>query len=440
MKNNIFDGIEIYAFSGKLGSGKNFISEKVFIPMLEPKPTLVVSLADHFKIDAIVKDKMSYESVFVKKTNESRKALQYRGTEDGRDKYGEDIWFNTLTTWMQVHIERGIKRFILTDLRFISEFNSLKNIGAVTLRIIAPERNKDTLLRESNNNEVVYQQIANHSSEVNLDSQTEMFDYVIKNDYNDIDVFNQIENIINDIQIKLKHKYTIFIDLDDTIIHTSCYYDKAIHEAGNWLYYNYYIFNSISNDSEIDFIKSFRALFFTIGGKHEKKHTYPERFAEELVKTTFEILDFYHIVFDKENISDKVFKIGMRVWEHNYEPIENAVDVVKELNEKYKVVIVTAGERKKQYKKLCQIGLFNIDFEVFDHKTTDILRHLKSKYKAHEYVFIGDSLERDIKPSLKVGINHVFFLNYKNVKIKKKLREKSNFKNIKHITEVLENL
>jgi len=86
--------IELYGFSGKLGSGKNFIAEKVFKEMFYDVPTLIMAFADQFKIDCIVLDNINREEIFHKKTETSRKMLQKRGTEEGREKYGEDIWVN----------------------------------------------------------------------------------------------------------------------------------------------------------------------------------------------------------------------------------------------------------------------------------------------------------------------------------------------------------
>ena len=52
--------MEIFGFSGKIGSGKNYVSEKLFLPLLPYKQTLVMALADHFKVDACSKDNLAY--------------------------------------------------------------------------------------------------------------------------------------------------------------------------------------------------------------------------------------------------------------------------------------------------------------------------------------------------------------------------------------------
>ena len=168
--------MEIYAFAGNLKTGKNYVAEKLFIPLLPFKNTLVMAFADHFKIDAINKQNLQYDKVFGKKDNETRKQLQHMGTENGRDKYGQDIWINTLDTWMKLYHERGIERFIITDLRFKNEYEYLKSKNAKIIKIEAPNRQKKNLQGQN-------LQVLNHRSETELNDIE--FDYIINNDYND---------------------------------------------------------------------------------------------------------------------------------------------------------------------------------------------------------------------------------------------------------------
>ena len=112
--------VEIFGFSGKLGTGKDFLANALN-NMLPAVPTLFLALADQLKIEAIVKGGLSRDKVYGKKDEETRKVLQELGTSQGRDKYGEDIWINYLTEWMIQHVNRGIRRFFITDVRFSNE-------------------------------------------------------------------------------------------------------------------------------------------------------------------------------------------------------------------------------------------------------------------------------------------------------------------------------
>ena len=57
-----------------------------------------------------------------------------KGTEEGRLKYGEDIWAKTLQMWIRVYKDRGLERVIVTDLRFPNEVKWLKQQGGYTFQ------------------------------------------------------------------------------------------------------------------------------------------------------------------------------------------------------------------------------------------------------------------------------------------------------------------
>ena len=192
---------EIYGFSGKLGVGKNYIAEKLFYRSRPQKNTLIMALADHFKVDTVSKDQVEFEKVFVKKDDQTRRLLQIRGTEEGRNKYGEDIWIRTLQTWIKLYHDRGVERFIITDVRFPNEADWIHQLGGVTIRINAPKRNEQALQQESDGDPKKYQAISTHASEVGLDSY-QNFDYVLENDVGQEEVVTkQIEQIVSQLNI-----------------------------------------------------------------------------------------------------------------------------------------------------------------------------------------------------------------------------------------------
>ena len=178
--------MEIIAFAGNLKTGKNHVAEKIFIPLLPIKNTLVMGFADHFKVDSINKGNLVYDKVFGEKDEETRKKLQLMGTENGRDKYGQDIWIKTLDTWMKVYNDRGVERFIITDVRFKNEYEYLKSKNAKIIKIEAPNRQKENLKKQNLD-------ILNHRSETELNDI--QFEYIINNDYND-KIIEDIKNII----------------------------------------------------------------------------------------------------------------------------------------------------------------------------------------------------------------------------------------------------
>ena len=181
--------MELYAFSGKLGSGKNHVAEKIFYPMLPPKNTLIMAFADHIKVDLCIKMKSPYERFFGTKDNHSRKLLQAHGTES-RNLFGSDIWVNTLAIWIKVYQARGIERIIITDLRYKNEADWVKANSGIIIRIEAPERHSKRMLTEQHSHH------SQHESETDLDDFTE-FDLVIQNDnQDDEEIIEQLEKII----------------------------------------------------------------------------------------------------------------------------------------------------------------------------------------------------------------------------------------------------
>ena len=75
----------------------------------------------------------------IKKDTITRKKLQEIGTEMGRNKYGDNIWIDIVYNWMKVYSSRGIKRFIITDVRFENETYMIKTLGGEIWRIQRPE-------------------------------------------------------------------------------------------------------------------------------------------------------------------------------------------------------------------------------------------------------------------------------------------------------------
>jgi len=192
--------IKIIAFSGKMGTGKDFIAKNYILPALN-RPTVLMAFADHFKVDVITKDNIDRERVFVTKDTISREKLQRRGTEEGRDKYGEDIWVRTLKEWILVFHKRNPELcFMITDLRFKNELEAVKEWGGTTIRVEAPSRNMYHL-EQYYPDPIKRNKIQTHISETELDNELNKFDHILDNDFevNKNTFIDNINKIITDI-------------------------------------------------------------------------------------------------------------------------------------------------------------------------------------------------------------------------------------------------
>jgi hypothetical protein len=186
----------IIGITGKLGSGKDYITNNVIIPVIEKfhYRYLQYAFADQIKVNVMTKNGVSYEDVYEEKTHESRMLLQKEGTEVGRSQ-DPNIWVNYLSNWIHIHYKRGISVFVVSDVRFKNEYDFIKDSPmGLMLKVVAPQRNHQRLLRESGGDPELYKKIDNHRSECDLDNLTfEDYDLVIRNDINDSLDLNELQ-------------------------------------------------------------------------------------------------------------------------------------------------------------------------------------------------------------------------------------------------------
>ena len=186
--------MEIIGLLGHQGVGKNYIAEEFLLKKLDNKPTLVIAFADHFKIEGIAKYDLDYNKVYGNKDFNTRKKLHLIGTEEGRQKFGYDIWIKTINNWMKVYNSRGIKRFIIPDVRFQNEVDWIKSLNGVVIKINAPNRYMARVKQEACNDIEKIKNIISHESESMID-KVKNYDFTFNNDYND-NINDDIESFI----------------------------------------------------------------------------------------------------------------------------------------------------------------------------------------------------------------------------------------------------
>lgn len=144
-----------------------------------------------------------------------REFLQKLGTEAMRDGLHKNVWVNALFADYKPKIgmygfnpldskhdlSKGIvnalekdmyPNWIITDMRFPNEMESVKDKGGITIRVIRPVH---ALSQENNATQL-------HPSETALDNAE--FDYVIENDGSFDDLILKVENILKKEQIPYK--------------------------------------------------------------------------------------------------------------------------------------------------------------------------------------------------------------------------------------------
>jgi phosphomevalonate kinase len=199
----------IIGLSGKMGSGKDYIASNYIIPFIKntlKKTPLKMAFSDQLKVNVMTKYNIPYSDVFTKKTDHTRQLLQHEGTENGRDKHGQDIWIKHFDAWCNVFGSRGIDAIILSDVRFLNELQYIKQRGGLVIRIDAPQRNEERLQHDSRGCAVTYNRIKNHPSECNLDNVSDScFDFVVNNDTNKHEQTNKdVDKILTFLNIYFK--------------------------------------------------------------------------------------------------------------------------------------------------------------------------------------------------------------------------------------------
>jgi len=185
------------AVSGKMGVGKDYFAKHHLIPFIEntlKQKCLVVSFADVIKLNVMVHNNITIDMLSGDKTNEVRTLLREEG-QGKKHVYGDDIWIRYTKAMGDLYMARGIDHIIITDLRFKNEYEFIKSMNGIVIRIDAPKRNERRLKKESSNIEQ-YNALANHISETELDNME--FDYTINNDKDStIAIYNMFHIIFN---------------------------------------------------------------------------------------------------------------------------------------------------------------------------------------------------------------------------------------------------
>lgn len=122
---------QVLGLSGKAGAGKNYLAREILVP----RGYFPVSLADPFKVTAVLQGAPMTECFFGEKSPETRALLQRLGTEEGRLVHGEDYWTQVASVWLAAHVAKGWPRFVVTDIRFPNEVDWIHSMGGQVWQI-----------------------------------------------------------------------------------------------------------------------------------------------------------------------------------------------------------------------------------------------------------------------------------------------------------------
>ncbi len=215
----------LLGISGKLGVGKNYITENYLVPkLIEHLSNQHVQYVPYFfsfgtqvKVELYSRDTgdyLNYNNLFNKKTKYSRTSLQQYATENGRDKYRKDMWIRAIDMWIGVqmsnlevvnkHLVRKIVPiFVVEDVRFENEYEYIKSNSGILVLVESGYRNFERILQEfaDKNDETI------HQSELGLENLE--FNLRINNDPVNIDSIEFIiDEFITDLVVQVKPRET----------------------------------------------------------------------------------------------------------------------------------------------------------------------------------------------------------------------------------------
>lgn len=108
---------------------------------------------------------------------------------------------------------------------------------------------------------------------------------------------------------------------------------------------------------------------------------------------------------------NEILSLGKRMIQHPVELLEGVVEVLEELNGKYRLIVMTKGDLLDQERKIERSGLskyFHHIEVLSDKKENNYLNLLENlEVDVQEFLMIGNSLKSDVLPILNIGAQAV---------------------------------
>ena len=187
------DKVLLVGFSGKIGSGKDYVAKNIFLPLLEKKQKIkyaILAFADSLKSECSLRYGYNYDKLYNNKDTLVRERLKLVGDEY-RSKYGKNVFVNNIKLQIELLKNKSdINTILITDVRYPEEMKFIKEYGGKIYRVNAKNRTNLKIKKECKNIKKNIDKISNALSETLLDK--EKFDGYINNDFND----NPVEECI----------------------------------------------------------------------------------------------------------------------------------------------------------------------------------------------------------------------------------------------------
>lgn len=141
---------------------------------------------------------------------------------------------------------------------------------------------------------------------------------------------------------------------------------------------------------------------------------------------------------------DKILVLGKEMLNKPIELLDGVEDVLKKLQNKYKLIVATKGDLLDQERKLEKSGLLKYfhHIEVMsEKKEKDYLKLIKHlDINPDELLMIGNSLKSDVLPLLKIGASAIhipFHITWSHEEVSINETKNSNFHTLKNLNDIL---
>ena len=229
-------------------------------------------------------------------------------------------------------------------------------------------------------------------------------------------------------EVDYRHIKVIGFDADDTLWVNETYFRDAEVQFAKLL-------NQFETENKID------QELFKMEMKNLPVYGYGVKgFVLSMVEMALELSNN---TVSNQTIS-KILDIGKEMINQEVELLDGVEEVLKQLSQKYKLIVATKGDLLDQERKLEKSGLLDYfhHIEVLSDKKeanySKLLNHLE--IKPSEFLMVGNSLKSDILPliNIKASAVHVpFHTTWLHEQVNVNQEESKQYKTIKSLKDLL---
>jgi len=144
------------------------------------------------------------------------------------------------------------------------------------------------------------------------------------------------------------------------------------------------------------------------------------------------------------SVIDQIIDMGKQLLSNPVQLLDGVAEVLKELKQRYKLIVATKGDLLDQQRKLTQSGLIEHfhHIEIMSDKQAENYMQLFTNIavEPQSFLMVGNSMKSDIQPILQMGGNAVyvpFHTTWQHETTDEEPQTGNNYLKVKSISEIL---